>query len=173
VRVPLLTGYSCGGRRRSHDWVRGRFLQWKEASGSTICNQLRRLGGSLDWSREAFTMDAKLSLAVNEAFVQMHAKGLIYRDNRLVNWCCTLNTAISDIEVDHVDMDGATMLSVPGYADKVEFGVITSFAYPLEDGSGEIVVATTRPETLLGDVAVAVHPEDPRCVTAMQTFAKS
>lgn len=105
-------------------------------------------------------MDEKLSKAVKEAFVRMHDEGLIYRDNRLVNWSCQLKTAISDIEVDHIELEGPTMLSVPGHKKQVEFGVITSFAYPREDGQGEVVVATTRIETMLGDTAVAVHPED-------------
>ena len=135
---------------------------WKEQYGNTICSQLRRLGSSLDWSRERFTMDAMLSEAVQEAFIQLHAKGLIYRENRLVNWCCALKTAISDIEVDYLELTGRTQLKVPGHAEPVEFGVITSFGYPLDGGDGEIVVATTRPETMLGDTAVAVHPDDPR-----------
>ena len=106
-------------------------------------------------------MDDMLSKAVKEAFVRMHADGLVYRDNRLVNWCCRLKTAISDIEVDHIDLEGSTTMAVPGQDAKVEFGSIWSFAYPIE-GGGEIVVATTRPETMLGDTAVAVHPEDER-----------
>lgn len=88
--------------------------------------------------------------------------GLIYRDNRLVNWCCRLRTAVSDIEVDYVEIESATLLPVPGYDDPVEFGTIISFAYPIEGSEEEIVVATTRIETMLGDVAVAVHPDDPR-----------
>jgi valyl-tRNA synthetase len=109
-------------------------------------------------------MDEKLSNAVKEAFVRMFQEGLIYRDNRLVNWDCVLKTAVSDIEVDYVELKGREKLRVPGYGDNlVEFGAITSFAYPLEGGGGEIVIATTRPETMLGDSAVAVHPEDPRC----------
>ena len=135
----------------------------QEAYGGKIFNQLRRLGSSLDWSRERFTMDDMLSKAVKEAFVRMHAEGLVYRDNRLVNWCCRLKTAISDIEVDHVDLEGSTELAVPGQDGKVEFGSIWSFAYEFEDKAlGRIVVATTRPETMLGDSAVAVHPEDAR-----------
>ena len=149
-----------------HDLGREKFLEevWKyvEEYGGKICHQLRRLGSSVDWSRQAFTMDENLSAAVKEAFVRLHAEGLIYRDNRLVNWCCKLKTAVSDIEVDYIDIPKRTLLSVPGYDDLVEFGAITSFAYPLEDGSGEIVVATTRLETMFGDTAVAVHPEDPR-----------
>ena len=96
----------------------------QEAYGGKIFNQLRRLGSSLDWSRERFTMDDMLSKAVKEAFVRMHAEGLVYRDNRLVNWCCRLKTAISDIEVDHVDLEGSTELTVPGQDGKVEFGSI-------------------------------------------------
>ena len=149
-----------------HDIGREKFLEevykWVDEYGGRICTQLRRLGSSLDWGRQRFTMDSTLSKAVKEAFVRMHDKGLIYRDNRLVNWCCTLTTAVSEIEVDYIDVPGRTMLSVPGYDKQVEFGVIISFAYPFEDGSGEIVVATTRIETMLGDTAVAVHPDDPR-----------
>ncbi|KAL6761966.1 tRNA synthetases class I-domain-containing protein [Haematococcus lacustris] len=149
-----------------HDLGRDAFLEqvwgWVGEYGGRICDQLRRLGSSVDWSRQVFTMDTNLSRAVNEAFVRMHEAGVIYRDNRLVNWDCKLKTAVSDIEVDYVDIPRRTLLNVPGYAEPVEFGVITSFAYPLEGGEGEIVVATTRPETMLGDTAVAVHPDDPR-----------
>ncbi|KAL4444290.1 hypothetical protein ABPG75_012027 [Micractinium tetrahymenae] len=149
-----------------HDLGREGFLQevwkWVGEYGDRIFDQLRRLGSSVDWDRKAFTMDDNLSAAVKEAFVRLHEQGLIYRDNRLVNWCCKLRTAVSDIEVDYIDIPARTMMSVPGYDEVVEFGVLTSFAYPLEDGSGEIVVATTRVETMLGDTAVAVHPEDPR-----------
>lgn len=149
-----------------HDIGRDGFLEevWKYVDdyGHRITNQLRRLGSSVDWSRSVFTMDDTRSAAVNEAFVQMHEKGLIYRDNRLVNWCCKLKTAVSDIEVDYIDVPKRMGVHVPGYESAVEFGAITSFAYPYEDGSGEIVVATTRPETMLGDSAVAVHPDDDR-----------
>ncbi|KAK3133783.1 hypothetical protein QOZ80_6AG0540990 [Eleusine coracana subsp. coracana] len=137
-------------------------LKWKEQYGGTILNQLRRLGASLDWSRGAFTMDEQRSKAVTEAFVRLHKEGLIYRDYRLVNWDCTLRTAISDIEVDHIELKEEKMLPVPGYTAPVQFGVLISFAYPLEEGLGEIVVATTRIETMLGDTAIAVHPEDTR-----------
>ncbi|GFR43813.1 hypothetical protein Agub_g4939 [Astrephomene gubernaculifera] len=153
-----------------HDLGRDAFLgevwQWVDQYGHRIHDQLRRLGSSVDWSRCVFTMDDKLSRAVLEAFVRMFEGGCIYRDNRLVNWCCRLKTAVSDIEVDYIDIPKRTLMNVPGYSEPVEFGVLTSFAYPLEDGSGEVVVATTRPETMLGDTAVAVHPEDPR-YTAM------
>jgi valyl-tRNA synthetase len=162
------------GRSR-HDLGREAFLGevWKyvDEYGGRICGQLRRLGSSVDWRRQVFTMDDRLSCAVREAFVRLHAEGLVYRDNRLVNWCCRLKTAVSDIEVDYIDVPKRTLLSVPGYAGLVEFGVITSFAYPLEGGAGEIVVATTRPETMLGDTAVAVHPEDPRYAHLRGAFA--
>lgn len=148
-----------------HDLGREGFVEevWKYVReyGGKINNQQRRLAISPDWSREAFTMDANLSVAVREAFVRLYNEGLIYRDNRLVNWCCRLKTAISDVEVDYIDIPKRTLITVPGYDELVEFGVITSFAYPLEDG-GEIVVATTRPETMMGDTAIAVHPEDDR-----------
>jgi valyl-tRNA synthetase len=120
--------------------------EWKAKSGGTIVNQLRRLGASCDWSRERFTLDEGLSDAVRKVFVQLHKEGLIYRDKRLVNWDPHFQTAISDIEVEQREVDGAYW----------------HFAYPLEDGSGEIIVATTRPETMLGDTAVAVHPDDER-----------
>ena len=123
---------------------------------------MRALGSSVDWDRACFTMDPKMCRAVTEAFVRLHEDGTIYRSNRLVNWSCTLRSAISDIEVDKVELPGRTLLSVPGYQDKIEFGVIVSFAYRVEDSEEEIVVATTRLETMLGDTAVAVHPEDPR-----------
>jgi len=149
-----------------HDLGREKFLEktfeWKEQYGNKITTQLRRLGSSLDWPRESFTMDAKLTKAVQHAFLQLHDQGLVYRDNRLVNWSTKLKTAISDIEVDYIDVPAFTKLNVPGYDKQVEFGVLTSFAYKLEEGNGEVVVATTRIETMLGDTAVAVHPEDDR-----------
>jgi len=123
-----------------------RVWQWKAESGRTIVNQLRRLGASPDWSRERFTMDDGLSAAVRRAFITLHREGLIYKDKRLVNWDCQLHTAISDLEVVSQEVDGH----------------LWHFAYPLEDGSGTITVATTRPETMLGDSGVAVHPEDER-----------
>lgn len=107
-------------------------------------------------------MDPKLCRAVTEAFVRLHDEGTIYRSKRLVNWSCTLKSAISDIEVDKVELPGRTFLSIPGYTEKVEFGVIVSFAYQVEGSDEKLIVATTRVETMLGDTAVAVHPEDPR-----------
>jgi valyl-tRNA synthetase len=133
-----------------HDLGREKFLEkvweWKEHSGSTITRQMRRLGTSPDWSRERFTMDEGLSKAVTEVFVRLYREGLIYRGKRLVNWDPVLGTAVSDLEV----------------VSSEEDGFMWEINYPLEDGSGFLTVATTRPETLLGDSAVAVHPEDER-----------
>ena len=124
----------------------GKVWEWKAQSGDTIERQMRRIGTSGDWSRSAFTMDPMASKAVIEAFVRMHEEGLIYRGQRLVNWDPVLKTAISDLEVENVEQDG----------------FLWSIAYPLSDGSGTLTVATTRPETMLGDAALAVHPEDER-----------
>jgi valyl-tRNA synthetase len=133
-----------------HDLGREKFVEavwkWKEESGSTITNQSRRLGASMDWSRERFTMDAGLSEAVKEVFVRLYDEGLIYRGKRLVNWDPVLHTAISDLEVLSAEEDGS----------------MWHIRYPRVDGKGYIVVATTRPETMLGDAAVAVHPDDER-----------
>ena len=149
-----------------HDLGREKFVakvwEWKEEYGAAIYGQLKKLGGSYDWERACFTMDPKMVRAVTEAFVRLHEDGTIYRSNRLVNWSCTLKSAISDIEVNKVEVPGRTLMSVPGYKDKVEFGVIISFAYQVSGSDEEIVVATTRIETMLGDTGVAVHPEDPR-----------
>ncbi|MDO1528271.1 valine--tRNA ligase [Fulvimonas sp. R45] len=137
------------GRTR-HDLGREPFVervwQWKQESGSTITNQMRRLGAAADWSRERFTMDEGLSAAVRKVFVEWYRAGLIYRGNRLVNWDPALGTAVSDLEVNNVERDGH----------------LWSIRYMTVDGAESVVVATTRPETMLGDVAVAVHPEDER-----------
>ena len=150
-----------------HDLGRELFLKevwkWKEQSGGTICMQLRKLGASLDWSRECFTMDEKLSKAVKEAFLRMHEKKLIYRENRLVNWDSQLKSAVSDLEVDYIEFkDGPEKIMVPGYDRKVDFGMFWEWAYQVEGSGEEIVIATTRPETMFGDSAVAVHPDDAR-----------
>ncbi|NPA72223.1 MAG: valine--tRNA ligase [Gammaproteobacteria bacterium] len=133
-----------------HDLGREKFIDkiwdWKEESGGTITKQLRRMGASPDWSRERFTMDDGLSDAVKEVFVTLHEEGLIYRGKRLVNWDPVLHTAVSDLEV----------------ISEEEQGHMWHMRYPLTDGSGALVVATTRPETMLGDQAVAVHPDDER-----------
>ena len=171
---------------------------------------LRRLGGSYDWTREAFTMDPQTSEAVIEAFVRLHDDGLIYRSNRLVNWCVHLNTTVSNLEVDTIDLPGRTLLTIPGYDRKIEFGVLTSFAYPLVPINNNntdvpinnnntdapinnnnntddttttttptttttaetITVSTTRLETMLGDVAIAVHPTDTRYTHLVGRFAR-
>jgi valyl-tRNA synthetase len=107
-------------------------------------------------------MDENLSLAVRETFIQLHDEGIIYRANRLVNWCTALSTSLSNLEVDNKELDGRTLMSVPGYEKKIEFGVITYFKYPIKGSDKTIEVATTRPETMLGDTAIAVHPKDTR-----------
>ncbi|MCB4810621.1 valine--tRNA ligase [Methylovorus menthalis] len=133
-----------------HDLGREKFLEkvweWKEYSGGTITQQMRRLGTSPDWSRERFTMDVGLNKVVTESFVCLYNEGLIYRGKRLVNWDVKLGTAVSDLEVVQEEEDGS----------------MWHINYPLADGSGHLTVATTRPETMLGDVAVMVHPEDER-----------
>ncbi|KAL0233182.1 hypothetical protein GEMRC1_011927 [Eukaryota sp. GEM-RC1] len=149
-----------------HDLGREAFVEkvweWKNDYGSRIFKQLRLLGSSLDWSKEVFTMDEPRSHAVQECFVRFAEEGLIYRDSRLVNWDCTLRTAISDIEVDYITIEKPTKIVVPGYEKKIEFGVLIHFAYPVVDSNEEVVVATTRIETMLVDTAVAVHPNDER-----------
>ncbi|MGK8710017.1 valine--tRNA ligase [Metapseudomonas otitidis] len=149
-----------------HDLGREQFLdkvwEWKEQSGGTITRQIRRLGSSVDWSRERFTMDDGLSEAVKEAFVRLHEDGLIYRGKRLVNWDTKFHTAISDLEVENQD----------------EKGHLWNLRYPLADGkktaegNGYLIVATTRPETMLGDSAVAVHPEDERYKALIGSFVE-
>ncbi len=133
-----------------HDYGREEFIkkvwQWKEESGGTITRQLRRMGASLDWSRERFTMDEGMSDAVQEVFIRLYEEGLIYRGKRLVNWDPVLHTAVSDLEV----------------LSEEENGSMWHIRYPLSNGKGHLIVATTRPETLLGDAAVAIHPEDER-----------
>jgi valyl-tRNA synthetase len=137
------------GKRRT-DLTRAQFVErvwrWKEHSGGTINRQMRRLGDSVDWSRDRFTMDEDLSRAVTEVFVRLHGEGLIYRGKRLVNWDPVLLTALSDLEV----------------LGEEEEGSLWHLRYPLADGAGHVVVATTRPETMLGDTAVAVNPQDER-----------
>ncbi|KAL8297487.1 hypothetical protein RB597_006538 [Gaeumannomyces tritici] len=153
-------------QKTRHDLGRPKFIEkvwdWKDEYHQRINNALRKMGGSFDWSREAFTMDANLTAAVSETFVKLHEEGIIYRANRLVNWCTKLNTALSNLEVVNKEISGRTLLDVPGYAKKVEFGVIVYFKYPLEDSNDHVTVATTRIETMLGDTGIAVHPDDAR-----------
>ncbi|MEG3968921.1 valine--tRNA ligase [Microcoleus sp. T2B6] len=149
VQTILEKQLKAEGKTR-HDLGREKFLEraweWKAESGNTITNQLRSLGVSVDWSRERFTMDEGLSAAVLEAFVRLYDEGLIYRGNYLVNWCPASQSAVSDLEVDQQEVDGH----------------LWHFRYPLTDGSGYLEVATTRPETMLGDTGVAVNPQDDR-----------
>ncbi|MGE5239700.1 MAG: valine--tRNA ligase [Chloroflexota bacterium] len=123
-----------------------RVWKWKAEYGGRIIHQLKKLGASCDWTRERFTLDEGLSRAVREVFVRLFEEGLIYRDNRLINWCSRCHTALSDLEVEHEEIQGK----------------LSYIRYPLADGHGFVTVATTRPETMLGDTAVAVHPEDER-----------
>lgn len=141
-----------------HDLGREEFVervwQWRTESGGQIINQLKRLGASCDWERERFTMDEGLSRAVREVFVTLYEEGLIYRDNRLINWCPRCHTALSDLEVEHQDQKGS----------------LWHLRYPVVGSDRYLVVATTRPETMLGDTAVAVHPEDPRYADLIGKF---
>ncbi|WP_047540842.1 valine--tRNA ligase [Methylotenera versatilis] len=143
-----------------HDLGREKFLEkvweWKEFSGGSITKQMRRLGTSPDWSRERFTMDPALNKTVTETFVRLYNEGLIYRGKRLVNWDVKLGTAVSDLEV----------------VQEEEDGFMWHINYPLNDGSGHLTVATTRPETMLGDVAVMVHPEDERYAHLIGQYVK-
>jgi valyl-tRNA synthetase len=135
-----------------HDLGREKFIervwQWRQEKGGAIINQLKRLGASCDWDRERFTMDEGLSRSVREVFVRLYKEGLIYKGDYIVNWCPRCHTALSDDEVEHDPTDGK----------------LYHLRYPYADGSGEVIVATTRPETMLGDTAVAVHPEDERYI---------
>ncbi|KAL5320915.1 hypothetical protein ACEPPN_011725 [Leptodophora sp. 'Broadleaf-Isolate-01'] len=149
-----------------HDLGRPKFVEtvwdWKTEYHQKINTVLRRMGGSMDWTREAFTMNENFSAAVTETFVTLHEEGIIYRENRLVNWCTKLNTSLSNLEVVNKELTGRTLLDVPGYDKKVEFGIIVHFKYEIEGTDEKIEVATTRPETMLGDTGVAVHPDDER-----------
>lgn len=149
-----------------YDMGREEFLsfiwEWKDEKENTIKSQLKALGASLDWSREYFTMSESHNNAVIEAFVTLNDRDLLYRKKDLINWSPALRSTISDIEVEHLYINKRTQLEVPGYNKKITFGEIAYIAYPVEDSKDEIVVATTRPETLFGDVAIAVHPDDER-----------
>ena len=162
-------------KKTRHDFTRQQFIalvqDWKNEYHKKICNTLRKLGASVDWDRERFTMDEAYQAAVGETFVRLHEEGLIFRANRLVNWCPQLNTALSNIEVDNKELEGRTMLDVPGYNKKVEFGVLIHFKYPIENSSETIEVATTRVETMLGDTAIAVNPKDERFKHLVGKFA--
>ncbi len=151
-------------KKTRHDLGRAKFTKvvwdWKAEYHQNINRVLRRMGGSFDWTREAFTMDENCTAAVLETFVKLHEEGIIYRANRLVNWCTKLNTAVSNLEVINKELSGRTLIDVPGYDKKVEFGIIVYFKYEIQGTDETIEVATTRPETMLGDTGIAVHPND-------------
>lgn len=155
------------GRTR-HDVGREKFIElaheWKEEHHARINDALERMGASVDWTREAFTMDDNFTAAVQETFVRLHEEGLIYRSDRLVNWCPKLNTAISNLEVVNMEIGGRTFLEVPGYEKKIEFGVLHHIKYRIGEPGGveTIEIATTRPESIFGDTGIAVHPDDGR-----------
>jgi len=166
VERQLAQAGNIGRRDMGREAFVAKVWEWKAESGGEIVNQLRRLGASCDWSRERFTLDEGLSTAVRKVFVELHRQGLIYRDKRLVNWDPHFQTAISDLEVEQKEVDGAYW----HFAYPLEDGI--TYPYPVAfDNEGKatewetrdyIVVATTRPETMLGDTAVAVHPDDER-----------
>ncbi|VEU21569.1 DEKNAAC102344 [Brettanomyces naardenensis] len=153
-------------RKTRHDFGRAAFIEkvweWKEKYHDKIKSQFEEMGASYDWNREVFTLDESRCKAVNEAFVRLFDEGTIYRSLRLVNWSVKLNTALSNLEVDNKTIAGHSMISVPGYDNKIEFGVLTYFAYPVVDSDEKVIVATTRPETIFGDTGLAVHPDDAR-----------
>ena len=163
-------------KKTRHDLGREKFTNlvwdWKTEYHERIKMQLKRMGASYDWNKEAFTMDENLSNAVVETFVRLHEDGILYRANRLINWCCKLNTTLSNLEVENMELPGRTLIDVPGYDEQVEFGIIVSFAYQVDGSDEKIVVATTRVETMLGDTAIAVHPEDERYKHLVGKFAK-
>ena len=149
------------------DFTREEFVKrvwaWNDEYGNRIMEQFKKLGMSFDLSRKYFTLDEARTKAVQEAFIQLFEKGILFRAERIVNWSCTLQTAISDIEMDEFPVDQPTKLRIPGHKDTYEFGVLIDFAYKLKKNPNkEIIVSTTRIETMLGDTAVAVHPEDDR-----------
>lgn len=163
-----------------HDLGREDFLKevwkWKNEKGDFIFDQIRRLGCSVDWDRTTFTLDPRSLKATHEGFKRLFKKGLIFRSQRLVNWSCKLKSAISDIEVEHEELVGRKTLQVPGYDKRIEFGIFETFEYEIiDEGRGAlepIRVSTTRLETMLGDVAVAVNPQDPRYTSYIGRNAK-
>ena len=149
-----------------HSLGRAKFLQevetWREEKGGVILDQLAQLGASLDWTRTQFTLGPQFVEAVNTAFIKLMDAGLIYRGEKMVNWSPVLGSAISDMEVTHVQVGGGEWYEVPGCDHPVQLGVMVDIAYKLVGGEQELVVSTTRPETMLGDTGLAVHPEDGR-----------
>lgn len=156
VVVEKILSKKCGKTR--HEIGRDAFLKevlaWKNEKSKEISENLRKLGASFNWEQEYFTMDKKHSDAVNEAFIRLFEKGVIYRDSSLINWSCSLESAISDVEVENLSIEGKTRLSIPNYESPVTFGALYEIAYKVVGSSEEeVVVATTRPETILGDTA--------------------
>lgn len=151
-------------KKTRHDLGREEFVkrvwEWKEKSGGNILNQMRRLGVSVDWDRQMFSMDERMGEAVNEAFIRMVKSKKIFRANRLINWDCTLCTAVANIEIDYIELEKRKRLEMPGYDKPVLFGAMWYFIYKV--GDEDLMIATTRPETILGDTAIAVHPKDER-----------
>jgi valyl-tRNA synthetase len=150
-----------------HDIGREQFIknvwEYKKLKHCNIQNQIKQLGTSVDWSREKFTLDEECCEAVKEAFIRLYDEGLIYREHRLVNWCCELQSTVSDEEVEKKEVLPKEKFTIPGYNKKVQMGIMYYFAYQIEEFSDEeIIVATTRPETIIGDVAVCVNSKDER-----------
>lgn len=159
-----------GGFTR-HELGRERFIdtvhEWKQKYGERINLQMRRLGGSLDWEQEVFTMDSLRSEAVEEAFIRLFDSGMVYRANRIVNWCPHLSTVLSDVEVDHLDIQKSSLYSIPGSTRKVKLGLMYWIDYTVVGTLDTVRVGTTRPETVFGDTALAIHPEDERYVVSI------
>ncbi|CAF1407990.1 unnamed protein product [Adineta ricciae] len=158
---------------------REKFLEecyrWSSKYQQTIETQLKRLGPLFDWSNAYFTMDKNLVECVRDAFLRLYDDGLIYRDRRIVNWCCQLQSVVSDIEVDSKEINGRQKLFVPGYGKEIELGVLYNVAYKIVDGQSdsEIIVSTTRPETILADTGIAVHPQDSRYNSLKNKFVRN
>ncbi|XP_023237498.1 valine--tRNA ligase-like [Centruroides sculpturatus] len=153
-------------KQSRHEVGKEEFLKeihnWKDEKINKIHEQFYKLGSMLDFDRSVFTMDSNMSKAVREAFIKLFNQGLIYRKERFVHWSCILQSAIADFEVEHLTLNGRTMLSIPGMNEPVEFGIIDRFAYPIMNSNEHIIVSTTRLETMLGDTAIAVHSQDSR-----------
>lgn len=160
VEKYLKSKHNLDRRHMTRADFNGEVWKWKEKYGDRICEQLRIIGSSLDWSRKIFTMDPNHSHAVDTAFITLFKKGLIYRKKALINWCNKLQSTISDIEIENLTIEKPR--EVVTNSGKVKFGFIYDFAYKIEDSSDELVVSTTMPETMLGDVAIAVHCDDER-----------
>lgn len=165
--------------RTREELGREKFLEecyrWSSNYRQTIETQLKRLCPLFDWSNAYFTMDKNLVEFVRDSFLRLYNDKLIYRDKRIVNWCCKLQSVVSDIEVDSKEIKGREKFSIPGYSKEIELGVLYNIAYKVvdEQQNKEIIVSTTRPETILADTAVAVHPEDPRYASLKNKFVQN